>query len=254
MLGLMKSSRAWMWAACGKHPAARDFFRIGQEFPLLKIFSGWVEDGYGKLAQKNGPSTMNSWRFWARGAVKESLICGLVRDSSDGIGRNYPLLIMGTGQLAGWEDKWDLVPLAFEKIWSEMEYMTTQNFNDLKKLETDVKNIPEPQPEWRAYQSRQDAFCGDANAFPTVSDFAPEKKENFVSLDQGLHHDQNLLISRWHSLFRNRVAVIPNAVFMGGSFGKSFIGFYQRPLASADFIQLWTADAHVENGRNNEIG
>ena len=47
-----------MWAACGKHPAARDFFRVGQDFPLLKIFSGWVDDGYNMLAQKNNNSML----------------------------------------------------------------------------------------------------------------------------------------------------------------------------------------------------
>lgn len=90
-----------MWAACGKHPAARDFFRVGQEFPMLKIFSRWVDDGYTVLARKNNNFLPNSWRFWAKGAVRDFLMCGLIKDSSDRIGRNYPLLIIGTGLLRG---------------------------------------------------------------------------------------------------------------------------------------------------------
>jgi type VI secretion system protein VasJ len=240
-----------MWAACGKHPVARDFFRVGQDFPLLKIFSGWVDDGYNMLAQRNNNSILNSWRFWAKGAVRESLICGLVKDSSDGIGRNYPLLIIGTGHLPGWEEQWDLLPLACEKIWSEIEYITTQNFNDLKKLETEVKNIRQPQPQWQELKSKKDSFHNAVSAFQNIPDLPPEKKENFIPLDQGSYHDQNLLISHWHSLFRNSVGIIPNAVFMGASFGRSFARFYKRPLMPVDFIQLWTAGSDIGNGKIN---
>lgn len=238
-----------MWAACGKHPAARDFFRVGQDFPLLKIFSGWVDDGYNMLAQKHNNSMLNSWRFWAKGAARESLICGLVKDSSDGIGRNYPLLIIGTGLLRGWEEQWDLIPLACEKIWSGIEYIATQNFNDLKKLETEVNNIRQPQPGWQELKSKKDSFQSDVSAFQNVPDLPPEKKENFIPLDQGSHYDQNLLISHWHSHFRISAETIPNTVFMGGSFGRSFVGFYKRPLTPVDFIQLWTAGSDIENSK-----
>ena len=249
MLGLIKSNQAWMWAACGKHPAARDFFRVGQDFPLLKVFSGWVDDGYNMLVRKNNNSICNSWRFWAKGTARESLICGLVRDSSDGIGRNYPLLIIGIGLLRGWEEQWDLMPLACEKIWNGIEYIATQNFNDLKKLETEVTNIRQPQPEWQDLKSQKDSFRGDKNAFENSHDLPPENERNFIPLDQDPHHDQNLLISHWHSLVRISTEAIPNAVFMGGSSGRSFVGFYRRPLTPGDFIQLWTAGSDIENGK-----
>ena len=249
MLGLIQSKRSWMWAACGKHPAARDFFRVGQDFPLLKIFSGWVNDGYNMLAQKNNNSKINSWRFWAKGAARESLICGLVKDSSDGIGRKYPLLIIGTGLLQEWEEQWDLMPLACEKSWSGIEYIATQNFNDLKKLEAEINNIRQPQPEWQELKAKKDSFQSDVSTVQNIPDLPTEKKEKFIPLDQGLHHDQNLLISHWHSLFRISAETIPNAVFMGGSFGRSFIGFYRKPLTPLDFIRLWTVDSDIENGK-----
>ena len=235
-----------MWAACGKHPAARDFFRVGQDFPVLKIFSGWVDDGYNLVAQKNNNPMINSWRFWAKGAAKESIICGLVKDSSDGIGRNYPLLIIGTGLLQGWEEQWDLMPLACEKIWSGIEYIATQNFNELKKLEKEVNSIRQPQLEWPDLKSKKDLFRGDMSAFQNIPDLPQEKKEIFIPLEQGSHHDQNLLISHWHSLFRISAETIPNAVFMGGSIGRSFVGFYKRPLTAVDFLQLWTAGSDIE--------
>jgi len=238
-----------MWAACGKHPAAKDFFSVGQDFPLLKIFSGWVDHGYNMLAQKNNNPAINSWRFWAKGAAGKSLICGLVKDSSDGIGRNYPLLIIGTGLLRGWEEQWDLIPLACEKIWSGIEYIATQNFSDLKKLETEINNIRQPEPTWQELKSKKNSFHSDVSTVQNIPDLPPEKKERFIPLDQGAHHDQNLLISHWHSLFRINAETIPNAVFMGGSVGRSFVGFYRRPLTPMDFIQLWTAGSNIENDK-----
>ena len=97
-------------------------------------------------------------------------------DSSDGIGRNYPLLIIGTGLLRGWEEQWDLMPLACEKIWSGIEYIATQNFNDLKKLETEVTNIRQPQPEWQDLKSKKDSFHGDVSAFENIPDLPPENE------------------------------------------------------------------------------
>ena len=46
MLEGLRSERRWQWAAYGKHPAARDYFKVGQGFPLVDSFSGWVENGY----------------------------------------------------------------------------------------------------------------------------------------------------------------------------------------------------------------
>lgn len=249
----MKSGRLWMWAAYGKHPAARDFFRVGHEFPLLKIFSGWVDNGFTMLAKKNCNAMLNSWRFWARGTEREALICGLIKDSSDSIGRNYPLLIIGTGFLQGWEEQWDLMPLACEKIWSEIEYISTQNFNDVKNMETEVKNIRQPQPVWQELKSKKDSFhAGNESALQNMPHMPPEKNENLIPLDQDLYNDQILLLSHWHSLIRKSDEKIPNAVFMGGSIGRSFIGFYKRPLTPMDFIQLWTAGSNIEHIQLNQ--
>lgn len=56
----------WKWAAYGKHPAAKDFFKLGQFGPLVQDFSRWVEKGYQLFAARKKFS-QNSWRFWTRG-------------------------------------------------------------------------------------------------------------------------------------------------------------------------------------------
>ena len=39
-------NHSWQWGAYGKHPVAKDYFKLGKEFPLGKGFSDWVEKGY----------------------------------------------------------------------------------------------------------------------------------------------------------------------------------------------------------------
>ena len=69
------------------------------------------------------PAGICSWRFWAKGANKKALVCGVARDSSDSVGRPYPLLVVGTGPLADWEDEWELLPAACENTWNQMDVM-----------------------------------------------------------------------------------------------------------------------------------
>ncbi|MCJ7581703.1 MAG: type VI secretion system-associated protein TagF, partial [Candidatus Aminicenantes bacterium] len=107
MLGIGKSKNIWNWAVCGKHPVARDYFRISLSTSLLGAFESWFEKGYQVLSkQRKAARTVYSWRFWARGIKKGNLICGVGKDSGDSIDRRYPLLIMGDGFLDGWEEDW----------------------------------------------------------------------------------------------------------------------------------------------------
>ena len=90
----------WHWSAFGKHPAAADYFRLGYSSPFVDGLTKWVESGYRLLAERSDtPPPFCSWRFWARGFGRESLVLGVVRVSSDSLGRPYPLLIMGSGPL-----------------------------------------------------------------------------------------------------------------------------------------------------------
>lgn len=255
MLGLMKPERHWQWAAYGKHPFARDYFKVGQSFPLVNIFSDWIEKGYQAVASKKDIQGHCSWRFWTRESRKQNLVCGLVRDSNDSIGRPYPLLIIGTGPLKGWDDQWDLVPFICEKTWSQIEYLSTKMLNDFKKLEAEVQNIRPPYAEWSEFDKKIENLM-EVGTTPDHKEFFPdftdlkkqasnfsEKAECFIYLDQGLFHDQITLISFWHSLFKTHVKSAPNAVFMGGTVEKTYLAFFKRPLTAADFIQLWSVSS-----------
>lgn len=254
MLGFLKSEQYWYWAAYGKHPVSKDFFRLGRDFPLMKNFSDWVEKGYGMLTSKNKTTHKTcSWRFWAKGTRKEALICGLVRDSSDRLGRPYPLLIMGTGNLNDCEEQWELLPFACEKTWNHIEYLSAQLYNDLKKLEVEILNIRPPYSAWLEFKTKTENNVDfhktpDNTASQCLKDFKAmasglsKKTECMISLDDKLFHNQTELIYHWHLLFKTHQSSIPNAIFMGGTMENTYLVFFRRPLTPSDFAMLWSAN------------
>ena len=249
----MRTEPVWSWAACGKHPAARDFLRIGQDQPLVQSFSEWAAKGYQVLtSQGNAGKDPLSWRFWARGGPKGTLVCGLIRDSSDSLGRCYPLLIMGGGLLQDWEDCWDLLPFACEKTWSEFEYISTRIFQDFDILKKNVENIEPPEPRWTDFREKRKASLGgeaiadipillnDNDILKGQVRLLTDKSEGIVSLDQKPFHDQLEVVSCMHALLKQQTAVAPSAVFVGGTVDKSFLALFQRPLLTDDFVRLWS--------------
>ncbi len=256
MLGLIKSERNWQWAAYGKHPSVRDYFRVGRHFPSVNSFSEWIEKGYDMAASKKNIHEICSWRFWARESRKQNIVCGLLRDSNDSIGRPFPLMIIGTGPLKGWEEQWDLLPLACEKTWDQIEYLSTHIFDDFKKLGIELQNIKPPRSEWSElaarrgnfieFKSTQGGYSIDLKNLGRQALSLSEKAESFVYLNQA----QTSLISLWHFLFKTHVKTLPNSIFMGGTLEKAYMAFFKRPLILNDFIQLWTISSSevLKNG------
>ncbi len=245
MLGLGRGAQYWHWAAYGKHPVARDYFRAGEDAPLIKAFVGWVEKGYQLLRSKQNPASQPyAWRFWAQGAKKDNLICGVGRDSSDSIGRPYPLLIMGTGPLERWEDYWDLLPLACEKTWSQIEYLSTRRLANFKQLEDDVRIIKPPSPNWSEFndqKARSSLLARDSREISETIDRLSKKTEFLVPFEHGPSGDVFSLAILWHSLLKARLAGAPNAIFMGGVPERTYLAVFKRSLVPTDFVRLWSA-------------
>jgi type VI secretion system protein VasJ len=254
VLGSLGSSGYWHWAAHGKHQAAGDYFRLGGDLPVLNAFAAWVHQGYQAVTAKGvRPAGYRSWRFWARGSSKGLLVSGLVRDSSDSHGRPFPLLIVGSGPLSGWEEDWDLVPFACEGGWNQMERLGTKGFETVKELEAELRKIRSPAPEWSAFRAERDGL-GDRLAPAAGADPGrmieelkrraaqlAQEAEVHLSLDEGMAPDQFTLASLWHSLIRETGGQAPHVVFMGGGQEGSFLLFFRRALTPTDFVQLWTA-------------
>ncbi|GLI38316.1 type VI secretion system protein TssA [Geobacter hydrogenophilus] len=264
MLGT-DTTTTWHWSAFGKHPAAADYFRLGHSSPFVDGLTKWVESGYTLQSERSAaPPPFCSWRFWARGFGRESLVLGVVRVSSDSLGRPYPLLIMGSGPLEGWEGQWDLLPFACEKSWCQIEFLATNTFGDLKKLEEGLQGLRPPTSDWDELAERRrglnrlgsprDPYASflDSPRLETVAAERAGKDEFSVRLDRGPVNDKITLVSLWHLLAKGAAKGVPNALFMGGTLERSFLASYRRALAPGDFLHLWSAsDA---GGWPNSIG
>ncbi len=242
----------WTWTACGKHPTAKDYFRICEKTAVAAGIADWIERGYESLLRQGSlhASLPLSWRLWVPGPDKQSLLCGIIKDSSDSIGRPYPLMILGMGQLAGWQANWHLLPFACERTWNRMETISARSHRDLKHLEEDVGRIQPPEPEWRSLeQSGRPAVAsgasdpGDAPGFsvqPAI-DALSKEGELFLLIRENPHADCFTLMQLWHSLIKKNTADIPKAVFMGGNAMSTVLAVFRRPLQTQDFVRIWTS-------------
>ena len=219
----------------------------------MNSFSGWIENGYQVLASRNNPAkARRSWRFWTKEARKENVVCGVVGDSNDSLGRPYPLLIIGTGQLKDWVSQWDLVPLACESVWGQMEFLSAKRFKDLRELEEGVQNIVPPAIEWLGLARKRESFeeLGpvEISQLEGGTSGLSERMDCFIPLDRMPPRDLFELIGLYHSFVRARIEAAPSAIFMGGTAERPYLAFFRRPLAPSDFIRLWSVTS-LDNDR-----
>lgn len=196
-----------------------------------------------------------SWRFWARGNTGNDLLCGLLRDSSDSIGRPYPLLVAGGGFLSSWENHWELLPRVCEGTWRQLEYVSARKFDNLEKLEGELLRTRPPRPDW------SDAPSTDAETTlpeslsrlsPPLKDRVPKGVVRLPLNDSGGiagdDKDDAILnrVLHMNAAMKNSFAKTPGAVFLGGSLERSFAVFFFRAINAEDFASLW-----LPEGDNN---
>lgn len=243
--------RRWIWAAHGKHPSAKDFFSVGRKFPLFSDFSEWIKKGYplpsGREQQVTGGC---SWRFWARGTGKNELACGLLRDSYDSFGRPYPLLVIGAGELPSWEEHWEMLPLVCERVWSQIEFISTRGFSALGTFEGEIGKIRPPDPEWRASgQTFDDAsprLVQELERCAREARNAGDSEMGRINLGMDDSNDGHFLIMRLNAVLKNVFARAPNTLFIGGTSNESALFFFRRPMRPVDFAALWEPGSGAE--------
>jgi len=246
MLGSVEVGGAWRFGAFGKHPAARDYFRVGSSTPMTEGFSGWVEEGYGKIGGGRSRSAYDaqSWRFWARSSGKDGLVCGVVRDSSDSLGRPFPLLVAGSGPLRGWQLRWDLLSLACEATWAGIEYLATIRHENLRAIEDRIRGLRAPSPAWEGHEERLRSL-----QIPPESPVPiPAGPEFVVPLKDDGNGDPFGKAAAWHVWLKCRPGEIPNALFWGGAPGVSRLAVFRRPLISSDFARIWSVPSAGQEG------
>ena len=248
MRNTSKSITGWHWAAAGKHPAARDFMEAGEGFPLFDALCQWMEKGYEEKSHDTDGTPFNSWRFWARGGRRNTVACGLLRDSCDSIGRPYPLLIMGTGELDGWEEHWDLLPLACENTWSQMEAFSARMYKTFRDLEEDLSGMRIPSPRWEEFSGTDFSTYTSAPSRSLIEKFVPGEVFS-IQLEPLPASEQKMQIVAWHRLCKNHIKELPVIVFMGNTGGQTpYLFMARRALAIDDFRTLWT-EHEPENTR-----
>lgn len=241
MLGSLIGSKRWQWTARGKHPGLKDYFSVGADSPLLTAICDWIEKGYRGLTERVDPAGRRiAWRFWVGGHKPGAIVCGIVRDSSDSVGRPYPLMILGMGDLQGWEKSWQALSLAFDKTWTQMEAIATRLTRDLKDLQADVGSLASPQlPRLGSLSpgmspthdaSRESLDRGQAD--PNGTFFLP-----IIGLTPG---EEPLAIQALMFQWASTCSDIPKAVFLGGHPALPMAAIFRRPLQPQDFTRLWT--------------
>lgn len=237
----------------GKHPAARDYFQLGSDAPLVSAFKGWVDNGYRKfLASGYNGTGFHSWRFWARGDRKGHIACGIGRDSSDGLGRPYPFLSIGIGTLPGWENQWDLLPCALEDIWGQIEYLAAKRLKDVEDMKEGLRLLKAPDTRWSEWKmSKSEAqrcgMFGEGNVRSALTrelesgtGRLKEQGDLFVELGAKAFQEQSALINLWHFGLKSKLGGVPNAVFVGGGPARTYLAVFTRALAPEDFVRLWS--------------
>ena len=256
MLGSVKHKAGWIWYASGKHPAAKDFLKIGPRDPLLQALADWVAGGFRQWSTQNNPKTaQNSWRFWTKAARKQHLICGVSRDSCDSFGRSFPLVIVGSGHLKNWEAHWELLPLVLDKTWLQMEYLATKRLLDFNHLEDEIRRLPFPTDNWSGlnlagrqtteHNAGSDNSATEETQLQNMISGRPDPLVGIMPLINVSQNDQPRQLSLLHAALKKHSKQPPNAVFMGGIPEKSCLVLFNRPLRPEDFNTLWSSCPEV---------
>ncbi|MCP4347404.1 MAG: type VI secretion system-associated protein TagF [Desulfobacterales bacterium] len=251
MLGFLKSDNTWKWTAFGKHPVVRDFFTVGSEAAILRVFSNWLENGY-NLLDPTQKRELYSWRFWIKGPRKNSFICGVGRDSSDSLGRPYPFMVMGTGYVKKGEKNWDFLPFAFEKTWNQMDSMNLKR--KLAQIENQVSKISQPTPLWPDYKNQriipnEFRFSNDqGDPLPDIKIIAEslqKRTDFFIRLEKS--DDMITQAGILNYFLKKHTKGIPQGVFIGGPPDEDYLAVFKQPPSPGDFKKLWSA-----NSKGNE--
>lgn len=87
----------------GKLPAKRDFIAIGIPRGVLTAWEPWLQGGLSASRASLGEGWRDAflrapiWRFWLGAGIAGEAVLGAFMPSVDGIGRYFPLTLIGTG-------------------------------------------------------------------------------------------------------------------------------------------------------------
>ncbi len=248
----------WTWAAAGKHPVAGDYIRIGSDDVVLPVFARWMEDGYERaVAAGQTPGQPWSWRFWSRGPKREELVCGLIKSSSDRIGRVYPLLVLGSGPVRRWHRRWPLLAAALETTWNRVEAAVVRLAGDIDRLSRELHRVPPPRDDWSRLESGPESVGDAARQLRSWDGKRPLEDgpgglyrllegTMVVKLPRVAASRQAVLINGLHRDLARLVGQVPHVVFIGGTAQRCSIVVFTKRLHRDDFRLLLDLGVETE--------
>ena len=246
MLGIGKNKKKIQVAAHGKHPAFNDYFSLNMDFPMASALASWVEKGTG-LKKTHDNSSIHAFRFWVRGIKKGELIFGVIRDSSDNMGRVYPLIIMAKVFVKDWEKRWNYILSGFETIFRTFEDITASRYENFREFETrmarvvsrELARVKDSGMEWQYDYKTLDErsrLPGIMLAWFNENSVNKAMTIQVAALSNGFA--SNTSHGKPQGVSGNKKE-IPGAVFLGGLPDSPCLSIFSRPLRAEDFTNLF---------------
>jgi type VI secretion system protein VasJ len=235
MLGIGRAKTGIEFSALGKHPAFDDFFNLNIGSPLAAALSSWVKNGAKLAGNQEAHKMVHSFRFWMRGIQRDELVLGLIRDSSDRMGRPYPLLIMGKGIVENRDKRWQHIFCGYESVYRAFEELAAFRHEDFRAFETKLSRVG-----FVASSSRHDPD-GSRLADVIPAWFRMNRGKEWMTLPIAsllAKADSIPRAGEDRGMFRKKPEV-PAAVFLGGVPENSVLTIYRRPLNTYDFSRLF---------------
>nr|WP_319490564.1 type VI secretion system-associated protein TagF [uncultured Desulfobacter sp.] len=234
MLEIADTAYQFKISAFGKHPAFDDFFSIQVESPITRALVAWIEKAVGQHPPAHQKATSCSYRFWTKGIKNYDLTLGLVRDSSDRMGRPYPLLITAGVAIKNWQKTWQDIFSIFEPVFRTFEASAAGRHDDFKSFETELRNI-------NVQRVNAPGKTVDKLPHSILAFYKQDGKENRLSLPVSklLAAFENTGVKPDTWGFFKKYPPIPGAVFLGGVPDMPMIHMFNRPLRAQDFNRLF---------------
>lgn len=221
-------------SAYGKHPEFDDYFSLNMDTLLERALSSWVDSGTKSGADHYEQKDIRSFRFWMLGIKKTDLLLGIVKDSSDSMGRKFPLLIICNAQFKDRDRKWPLIFTGFEAVFRNLEDITAARYGDFKEFESTLLTIKYSKPNFE----KDEKYSLSSSLLGWLK---TEKDRSSTILPVPV------FLERYGSIpnepekkgrFSKKEGP-PGAVFLGGLPEDPLVGIYSRPLRTRDFHTLF---------------
>lgn len=190
-----------------------------------------------------------AWRFWTKATGNHAIACGIIGNSCDRLGRPYPLLIMGTGKLKGWERHWEYLPVGLELTWRRMEQLSASRAERFGELERILSQFKPPDPDWSILKNGRGVMNDKTmGSLPETRRLRLDDIEQTDEVALETHQivplsgDSIEAAMEWHRRVKAQGRQIPSSLFMGGPVEKPHLAVYYRALAPPDFVRLWTLE------------